>query len=213
MKLYSFFNSSTSYRVRIALALKGVSYEYQGVNIRIGEQETADYIHLNPAKGVPLLIDDDGFRLNQSLAIIEYLDACFPEPALLPKDIKLRAQVRAFAYGISCDIHPINNLRVLKYLKNQLGVTDQQKADWYKHWVAEGLSAAESILSAREKTPYCFGEQPSLADICLIPQIANAKRFGCDLSAYPRLMEVFEHSIKHPAFMQAQPEEQPDFIK
>lgn len=212
MKLYSFFNSSTSYRVRIALALKGIPYEYQGINIRIGEQESPDYIQLNPAKGVPLLIDNEGFCLNQSLAIIEYLESRFPEPALLPKDDKLKSQVRAFAYGISCDIHPLNNLRVLKYLKNKLGVTDKQKEDWYKHWVTEGLNAAEKTLSIREKTPYCFGEQPSLADICLIPQIANAKRFGCNLNAYPRLMEIFEYSIKHPAFMQARPEEQPDFI-
>ncbi|KGQ52976.1 Stringent starvation protein A [Gallibacterium anatis] len=213
MKLYSFFNSSTSYRVRIALALKGLQYEYQGVNIRIGEQSTTEYKKLNPSKGVPLFVDDDGFHLNQSLAIIEYLDTKYPNPALLPNDEKLKAQIRAFSYGISCDIHPINNLRILKYLTNQLHISDEQKTAWYKHWVAEGLTAAESTLNTRNKTPYCFGDTPSLADICLIPQIANAERFGCDLSPYPRLMEIYHLCIKHPAFTQAQPNQQPDFIK
>ncbi|OBW93261.1 maleylacetoacetate isomerase [Gallibacterium genomosp. 3] len=212
MKLYSFFNSSTSYRVRIALAIKGIKYEYKGVNIRIGEQSTSEYIELNPSKGVPVLVDDSGFYLNQSLAIIEYLDICYPTPALLPKDEKLKAKVRAFAYGIGCDIHPINNLRVLKYLTDKLNVTSEQKSDWYKHWVREGLMAAERALNQYPKTPYCFGNEPSLADICLVPQIANAERFGCDLSCYPRLMDVYAYCVKQPAFIEAQPDKQPDFI-
>lgn len=212
MDLYSFFNSSTSYRVRIALALKGLDYQYHGVNIRIGEQSHEDYIKLNPAKGVPFLIDtQNDFQINQSLAIIEYLDECFPEPKLLPDDPKLRAEVRAFAYGIACDMHPINNLRVLKYLQTELNVSNEQKNQWYQHWIAEGFQAAEQILAKRPATSFCFGETPTLADVCLVPQMANAERFGCDLSPYPRLNAIYQHARKQAAFIAAQPENQPDF--
>ncbi len=211
MKLYNFFNSSTSYRVRIALALKGIDYAYEGVNIRIGEQGAEDYLKLNPAKGVPLWVDGD-FVLNQSLAIIDYLDQQHPEPPLLPQDAQLQAQIRAFAYGIACDVHPINNLRVLKYLTDTLQVSPEQKNAWYQHWVAEGLQAAERTLSRRPQSPYCFGEEPTLADICLIPQLANAERFGCDLSPYPNLLRVYRHCLAHPAFIAAEPSRQPDFI-
>lgn len=212
MQLYSFFNSSTSYRVRIAMALKGLDYTYHGVNIRIGEQSHEHYRQLNPSKGVPLLIDDaHDCQLNQSLAIIEYLNEQFPEPPLLPENVSLRAQVRAFAYGIACDMHPINNLRVLKYLQTQLNVSDEQKTQWYQHWIAEGFQAAEQTLAQRESTPFCFGNEPTLADICLVPQMANAERFGCDLSPYPRLNAVYQHCLQHPAFIAAQPNQQPDF--
>lgn len=209
MKLYNFFNSSTSYRVRIALALKNIDYTYEGINIRIGEQTSAGYLKLSPAKGVPLLADGN-FRLNQSLAIIEYLDQQYPEPPLLPQDTQLQAQIRAFAYGIACDIHPINNLRVLKYLTEQLGVSAEQKTAWYQHWVAEGLTAAERALP-KEITAYCFGDTPSLADVCLVPQMANAERFGCDLSPYPRLHNIYQYCLQQPEFILAQPNRQPDF--
>lgn len=210
MKLYNFFNSSTSYRVRIAMALKGIDYTYEGINIRVGEQATESYLKISPAKNVPLLVDGD-FRLNQSLAIIEYLDQQYPEPPLLPQDTKLQAQIRAFSYGIACDIHPINNLRVLKYLTEQLNVTDEQKTAWYQHWVAEGLTAAERALP-QKNTPYCFGDTPSLADVCLVPQMANAERFGCDLNPYPRLLEIYRYCLNQPAFIAAQPSLQPDYI-
>lgn len=212
MQLYSFFNSSTSYRVRIALALKGVAYDYHGINIRIGEQSASDYVQLNPSKGVPFLVDDEqDFQLNQSLAILDYLDARFPNPPLLPENPKLRAQIRAFAYGIACDMHPINNLRVLKYLQTQLNVSDEQKMQWYQHWIAEGFQAAEQTLAQHEPTPFCFGNEPTLADICLVPQMANAERFGCDLTPYPRLNAVYQHCLQQAAFQAASPEKQPDF--
>ncbi|WP_274572083.1 maleylacetoacetate isomerase [Neisseria leonii] len=210
MKLYSFFNSSTSYRVRIALALKGIDYEYAGINIRIGEQASAGYRQLNPAKGVPVLVDGD-FVLNQSLAIIEYLDRQYPEPPLLPEEIRFQAEVRAFAYGIACDVHPLNNLRILKYLTETLSVSEAEKKTWYRHWVAEGLGSAEQVLSNRPASPYCFGGVPTLADVCLIPQMANAERFGCDLNLYPRLTAVYRHCMAQAAFMRAKPECQPDF--
>lgn len=211
MQLYSFFNSSTSYRVRIALALKGLNYDYHGVNIRIGEQNDEAFQSINPSKSVPVLIDGN-FSLNQSLAILEYLDEQYPQPALLPTDSQLKAQVRAFAYGIACDIHPVNNLRVLSYLTNNLHVSDNDKQAWYQHWISEGLSAAELMLKNHPSTAYCFGDAPSLADVCLVPQIANAERFGCDLHDYPRLMKIYQHCLKHPAFIAAHPSQQPDFI-
>lgn len=212
MKLYNFFNSSTSYRVRIALALKNLPYDYEGINIRIGEQADPAYLQLNPAKGVPLLVTDEGWLLNQSLAIIEYLDQSHPAPPLLPQDLAEAARVRAFAYGIACDIHPVNNLRVLKYLTDVLQASVEQKSAWYRHWVAEGLQAAEQTLSRRPQTPYCFGNEPTLADICLVPQMANAERFGCDLSPYPNLLRVYRHCLAQPAFIAAEPGRQPDFI-
>lgn len=211
MKLYSFFNSSTSYRVRIALAIKGIDYEYEGVNIRIGEQLAADYLKLNPSKGVPVLDNGNGLLINQSLAVIEYLEQKFPEPPLLPGNAEQQAKIRAFAYGIACDIHPLNNLRVLKYLTGKLNVSSEAKQAWYAHWVEEGLAAAEQTLVAMPSENCCFGSKPTLADVCLIPQIANAQRFDCDLSRYPRLMKVYEHCVVQPEFIAAQPDKQPDF--
>lgn len=211
MQLYSFFNSSTSYRVRIALALKGLDYDYKGINIRVGEQRADDYRALNPSKGVPLLVDDEGNRLSQSLAIIDYLDETHPEPRLLPVEPLARARVLELANAIACDIHPVNNLRILGYLKNELKVSEEQKNDWYRHWIAEGFGAVEALLERHGRGSYCFGEAPTLADCCLVPQVANAERMGCDLSAYPRMMAVYQHCQRQPAFQQAAPSRQPDF--
>lgn len=213
MTLYGFFNSSTSYRVRIALALKGIPYRYEGVNIRIGEQSSEKHQKLNPSKGVPVLVDEDGFTLNQSMAVLQYLEDCFPQTPLLPGDVKLKAQILAFCYGIACDIHPVNNLRILKYLSENLEIGEQEKKAWYAHWVDEGLSAAEKVLAARPQTDHCFGNKPTWADVCLIPQIANAERFGCELNKYPRLMKIYRYCIGQPAFIEAQPGKQPDFVE
>jgi len=211
MQLYSFFNSSTSYRVRIALALKDVHYTCHGVNIRVGEQRFADYAALNPSKSVPLLVDDNGTTLSQSMAIIDYLDARFPEPRLIPVEPRLRARVLEVANGIACDMHPLNNLRVLGYLKNELGVTDAQKDAWYGHWAREGFNALETLLQRYGDAPYCFGQTPTLADVCLVPQVANVLRMGFDMAAYPRVMAVYEHCQRQSAFEQAAPSAQPDF--
>lgn len=213
MKLYSFFNSSTSYRVRIALALKGLDYTYEGVNIRVQENRAADYVAtVNPSAAVPAL-DDKGFVLGQSLAILDYLDHKYPlSPRLIPTDLERRARVLEFAAVISCDIHPINNLRVLRYLQTELLVTEEQKTQWYNHWVHDGLAMAERLLEAHGSGAWCFGDEPTLADCCLVPQMANAERMGCDLSAFPRLLTVYHHALKNEAFQQAQPRVQPDFI-
>ena len=212
MLLYNFFNSSTSYRVRIALALKGLGYEHRGVNLRAGEQRSAEYRALNPAASVPLLVEDDGTAFSQSLAIIDYLDSRHPEPRLIPEDALARARVLEVANLIGCDIHPINNLRVLGYLQKHLGVTDEQKSAWYRHWVDEGLAAVEALLGRYGQGPYCFGETPTLADCCLVPQVANALRMGCELERFERVMAVYRHCQEQPAFQQAAPVNQPDYI-
>lgn len=212
MQLYSFFNSSTSYRVRIALALKGLDYDYHGINLRSGEQRSAEHRERSPVGGVPVLITDEGQQLTQSLAIIDYLDALQPQPRLLPAEPLARAWVLEVAHLIACDIHPINNLRVLGYLQKELGVDAAQKDAWYRHWVAEGLAALEVLLERQGSHPYCFGEQPTLADCCLVPQVANAERMGCDLSGYPKVMAIYRHCLAQPAFQAAAPSRQPDFI-
>jgi maleylacetoacetate isomerase len=211
MKLYSFFNSSTSYRVRIALALKGLSYDYVAVNLRGGEQGSEAYRELSPAAIVPVLVDDD-VRLTQSLAIIDYLDRRFPEPRLVPEEPLLRARVLEIAQTIACEIHPINNIRVLKYLSGPLGVSEDDKSSWYKHWVDEGLGAVESLLAALPAGRYCVGDMPTLADCCLVPQVANAMRMGCDLSRFERIRAIYDHCVGQPAFQEAAPSNQPDFI-
>jgi maleylacetoacetate isomerase len=211
MKLYSFFNSSTSFRVRIALALKGLPYEYIGVNLRSGEQGSEEYRALSPAAIVPTLIDGD-VKLTQSIAIIDYLDQRQPEPRLVPEDPVLRARVLEIAQTIACEIHPINNIRVLKYLTGKLGVSEEDKSAWYKHWVDEGLGAVERLLSKLPSSAYCLGDAPTLADCCLVPQVANAMRMGCDLSRFPRVLAVYEHCMKQPAFAKAAPQNQPDYV-
>ncbi|MFP6561324.1 maleylacetoacetate isomerase [Paraburkholderia sp. B3] len=214
MQLYSFFNSSTSYRVRIALNLKGVAYEYEGVNIRVGAHRDAQYVAgVNPSASVPAIVDGD-FHLGQSLAIIDWLDARYPEPRLIPAEPEARARVLELAYLIGCDIHPVNNLRILRYLQDELKVSAAQKNAWYRHWVDEGMAAVERLLERAAPThegPWCFGAQPTLADCCLVPQIANALRMGCELDAYPRSLAVYRHASAHPAFVAAEPQRQPDY--
>lgn len=212
VQLYSFFNSSASYRVRIALALKGLAYDTLPVNIRVGEHLAMDYLaNANPSASVPALIDGD-LKLGQSLAIIDYLDQMHPEPRLIPLDPTARARVLELATLISCDIHPVNNLRVLRYLETKLEVTPQQKSAWYRHWIAEGMAGVERLLERSNTGPWCCGAQPTLADVCLVPQIANALRMDCDLGSYKRSLAVYEHASKHPAFDAAKPQRQPDYI-
>ncbi len=214
MQLYNFFNSSSSYRVRIALALKGLDYQHQGVNIRVGEEASDSNLRLNPSKGVPVLITDDGQALSQSLAIIDYLDSNYPDPLLVPATGSDRYRVLELANGIASDMHPVNNLRILGYLKKELGVSDTQKSDWYKHWISEGFGAVETLLSrhGHGHGDYCFGQAPTLADVCLVPQVANALRFGCDLAGFPRLMAIHAHCLEQSAFQRSAPTEQPDYV-
>jgi len=212
VQLHSFFNSSTSYRVRIALGLKGLEYATLPVNIRIGEHRAPAYVEdVNPSASVPVLVDGE-FSLGQSLAIIDYLDQKYAEPRLIPLESHMRARVLEFATAISCDIHPINNLRVLRYLETELEVTPQQKSAWYRHWIAEGLESVERLLERADGGPWCFGSKPTLADVCLVPQIANALRMGCDLTAFERCLAVYKHALQHQAFDAAQPHNQPDYI-
>lgn len=212
MQLYNFFNSSTSYRVRIALALKGINYQHHGVNIRIGEQSSADHLKLNPSKGVPVLITDTGEKLTQSMAILDYVEQAYPTTPLLPTDALARARVLEIANLIACDMHPVNNLRILDYLTQQLDASEDEKTQWYKHWIQEGFVALESLLNEYGYGPYCFGERPTLADCCLVPQVANALRFGCDLSAFTQVLTVYEYCQQQPEFKTAAPNQQPDFI-
>ena len=211
MQLYSFFNSSTSYRVRIAINLKGVAHDIIGVDIRTGAHRDRSFVDGGAANaGVPQLVDGD-MTLGQSLAIIDWLDARHPEPRLVPADPLARARVLELAYLIACDIHPVNNLKVLKYLTGELGVTAEAKDRWYAHWIAEGMAGVERLLERHGSGPFCFGDAPTLADCCLIPQIANALRTGCDTAPYPHAMAVYNHAIAQPAFTTAMPANQPDF--
>lgn len=209
MKLYNYFRSSASFRVRIALNLKGLAYDYVPVHLAKGEQKQPEFAALTAEGLVPLLELDDGQRLTQSMAIIEYLDETHPQPALLPADAAGRARVRALSQIVACEIHPLNNLRVLKYLVNDLKASDDAKNDWYKHWVRLGLQSYEARLAERPGT-YSHGDAPTLADCCLVPQIFNAQRFDCDLSGLPRTMAVFDACMQLNAFQKAQPSACPD---
>ena len=212
MKLYSYFRSSASFRVRIALALKGLDYEYASVHLLEGggQQFAPGFMAMNPAALVPVL-DDDGSILTQSLAIIEYLDETRPQPPLLPGDPAGRARVRAIALAIACEIHPLNNTRVLGYLSNTLGVTEVQRNAWYRHWVETGLAAVEAMLARDPRTgACCHGNAPTLADLCLIPQIFNAQRFGARLDHVPTVMRIHQHCLSLPAFSESVPALQPD---
>ncbi len=209
MKLYNYFRSSASFRVRIALQLKGLPYEYVPVHLAKGEHKQPEFASLSPEGLVPLLEIDDGLRLTQSMAIIEYLDEAHPQPALLPGDAAARARVRALAQIVACEIHPLNNLRVLKYLVHELKTEEAAKNAWYQHWVALGLQAYEARL-VEMPGAFSHGDSPTLADCCLVPQIFNAQRFDCDLSPYPRTMAVFNACMQLPAFQQAQPSACPD---
>jgi maleylpyruvate isomerase len=209
MKLFDYFRSSAAFRVRIALNLKGLAPERAFVHLRKGEQRSADYLALNPQGLVPTLIDGDA-RLTQSLAIIEYLDEKYPEPPLLPKDPAERAAARAVALAIACDIHPIDNLRVLQYLERELQIDTRSRDRWYAHWITLGFDALEPQLTARAGGRYCVGDTPTLADICLVPQVANALRGKVPLEAYPRIRAINDACLAHPAFAAAQPSKQPD---
>ena len=207
MKLYTYFRSSASFRVRIALNLKGLAYEPVFVHLAKGEHRQPPYAAVNAQGLVPTLELDDGTRLTQSLAIMEWLDEKQPQPALLPKDPLARARVRAISDLIACEIHPLNTLRVLQHLKRALNQTQEQIDTWYRHWIADGLQKVEAEMTGSR---FCYGDSPTMADCCLVPQIFNAKRYNSDLAPYPKTMRVFDHCMKLEAFDRAQPSKQPD---
>ena len=208
MQLYNYFRSSASYRVRIALALKGLDYDYKAVHLAKNEQLQESYAAVSAARLVPILRDGE-HALTQSLAIIEYLEETHPQPPLLPATAAERARVRALALDIACEIHPLNNLRVLRYLVRDMKVSEDDKNRWYKHWVESGLEVVERQLAARPST-YCHGEQPTLADCVLVPQVFNARRFECRLDHVPQVMRVFDACMKLDAFERTRPEACPD---
>jgi maleylacetoacetate isomerase len=209
MRLFTFYRSSAAFRVRIALNLKGLSYEPQFVHLAKGEHRQPGYGTLNPQRLVPALAEDDGPLLTQSLAIIEYLEEKHPQPALLPQGARDRARVRSLALLIACEIHPLNNLRTLTYLRKALGQNEEQVATWYRHWIADGLAKLEAEF-ATGPTRFCHGDAPTIADCCLVPQIFNARRYDCDLAPYPAVMRVFGECMQLDAFQRAQPSRQPD---
>jgi maleylacetoacetate isomerase len=208
MELYNYFRSSASYRVRIALALKGLAFDYKAVHIAKNEQFAESYAAVSAARLVPLLRDGEKV-ITQSLAIIEYLDETHPQPPLLPADAAGRARVRALALDIACEIHPLNNLRVLRYLVQSLKVSEEDKDRWYRHWVETGLEAVERQLAA-QPARYCHGDSPTLADCVLVPQIFNAQRFHCRTEHVPQVMRVFESCMRLDAFEKTRPEVCPD---
>ena len=210
MKLYSYFRSSASFRVRIALALKGLSYDYVSVHLGSGQQFQDDFTAVSADALVPVL-EIEGMRLTQSMAIIEYLDQQYPQPALLPSDAAGKWRVRALSQSIACEIHPLNNLRVLKYLTGTLKLDEDTKNIWYHHWVRSGLEAFEKQLHQAATGIFCHGDQVSMADCVLVPQIFNAKRFKVDLNGLARTMQIFDACMALPAFSQAQPSACPDF--
>ena len=209
MKLYTYFRSSAAFRVRIALNLKGLPYEPVFVHLAKGEHRAAAYAKVNPQALLPTLELDDGTRLTQSLAIIEYLDEKHPAKPLIPKDMLGKARVRSLSYLIASEIHPLNNLRTLQHLKRALGQNEDQINTWYRHWIADGLAKLEAELSAG-RGKFCHGGTPTMADCCLVPQIFNAKRYQSDLAPYPNTMRVFETCMQLEAFDRAQPSKQPD---
>lgn len=215
IKLFSYWRSSAAFRVRIALNLKNLSHEVIPVNLikQGGEQHLPSFTAKNPQDLVPVL-EHGSDILRQSLAIIEYLEETYPAPALLPHDVQERAWVRALSMDIACDIHPLNNLRVMKYLHKQLQLSDEQKSSWTKHWLELGLTGVEKTLSSKPRLgKFCLGDTPGMADVCLIPQIMNAKASDCDLSPYPEIQKVFDACMKLPAFIEASWESQIDYPK
>jgi len=210
MKLFGYFRSSAAYRVRIALNVKEIEAEHEYVHLAKGLHSMPDYLTVNPQGLVPALVDD-GHVLVQSLAIIEYLDECHPAPPLLPSGPIERARVRALSQVVACEIHPINNLRVLNYLTGDFGRTGDERTRWYRHWIAEGFRGLEELLVHHPGTGrYCHGDTVTMADLCLVPQVFNARRFNCDLSAYPTLVAIADRLNEIPAFAAAAPERQPD---
>lgn len=210
MKLYNFFRSSAAYRVRIALALKGIGYDSVTVQLPKGEQYSAEFGAVNPQNLVPVL-EESGNLLYQSLAIIQYIDETHPEPPLQPRDALGRARVRSLALLVACEMHPLNNPRVLNYLTGKLGVSEEAKLEWYRHWVNVGFTALEKRLADDAQTGrFCHGDTPGLADCALVPQVANAKRFSCDLGSFPTIVRINDECLKLAAFQKAAPENQPD---
>jgi maleylacetoacetate isomerase len=211
MKLFDYFRSSAAYRVRIALNLKGLAPQRSFVPLRKGAQRAEDYLALNPQGLVPALTPDEGDVITQSLAIIEWLEETHPRPPLLPAAANERARVRSLALSIACDIHPLNNLRVLNYLTGTLGVDEAQRDGWTKYWIDLGFEALERRLAAERATGrFCHGDAPTLADVCLVPQVANARRFAVDLAPYPTLLRIDAECANLPAFADAAPARQPD---
>jgi maleylpyruvate isomerase len=208
MILHGYFRSSAAWRIRIVLALKGIEAEQVSHHLRLGEQRSERFLALNPQGLVPALETDDGTVLTQSLAIIEYLDAIQPQPPIVPADPVKAARVRAFALAIACDIHPLQNLRVLKKVSALAG-DDKAGARWAGEVIADGLAALE-IMAAKEPGPFCFGDAPTLADVCLVPQLGNARRFGVDVDAFPRLLAAEAACLALDAFASAAPDKQPD---
>ena len=210
MELYSYFRSSASYRVRIALGLKGLPYDYRPIHLVKGEQVQAPFSDLSATRLVPLLKDGDAL-ISQSLAIIEYLEETYPEPPLLPADALGRSRVRAIALDIACEIHPLNNLRVLRYLVDEMKVSEDEKMRWLRHWVEDGLATVERQLAGNPATGrFCHGDAPTLADAVLVPQIFNAQRFSCRLDHVPEVMRIFGECSALPAFANAHPAACPD---
>jgi maleylpyruvate isomerase len=211
MILYTYFRSSAAFRVRIALNLKNLSVEQRAIHLLKKENRQPDFKAINPQGLVPYFVNG-AVKLSQSLAIIEYLNECYPDPPLLPSDEYERAQTRAIALLIACDIHPLNNTRVLDYLGEELGADEERRKTWYRHWIVEGFTALEQILAERSTRggAYCIGDQPTLADICLVPQVFNAQRFKVDLGSFPHIARIHETCMKLPAFDAAQPLKQPD---
>ena len=207
MKLYTYWRSTTSYRVRIALNLKGIAVTAIPVNLVAGEQNTTDYVTLNPGQGVPTLVLDDGTVLTQSMAILDWLEEAHPDPALLPREPITRAKVRAAALTIAADIHPVNNLRVISKLK-LMGHTQDEAITWMNGWMTRGFIAFSRLIA--QDGPFCFGDPPGLADLCLVPQLYNAHRWGCDLKPFARLTEIEARCLALPAFDAARPENQSD---
>jgi len=213
MKIYGYWRSSAAYRLRIALALKNLSYEYAAINLAAGAHNEAQWGAINPQNLVPVL-EQDGDRLYQSLAIIEYLEEMHPQPPLLPRTPLERARVRSLALIVACEIHPLNNPRVLNYLTGKVGTSEEQKLAWYSHWVSAGFTALEKRLATERGTgAYCHGDAPGLADVCLVPQVANAVRFKVDLEPFPLIRRINATCLEHEAFRQAAPQNQPDAVK
>jgi maleylpyruvate isomerase len=209
--LHNYFRSSTSYRVRIALAMKGIDYDYVAHHLRHGENRRPEYLALNPQGLVPALVWEDGTIITQSLAIMEFLDEMAPEPPLLPADPHGRARVRMISQMIGCDIHPVNNLRILNALRSRYGADDAEIADWFRHWVNETFEPLEKILGESPQTGrFCHGDEPGMADICLVAQVANNTRFNVDMSAYPVIGRIRDACMELPAFVEAAPARQPD---
>jgi maleylacetoacetate isomerase/maleylpyruvate isomerase len=208
MKLYEGVRSSASFRVRIALNLKGLPYESQVIDLRAGEHRQPEYARINPQQAVPALADR-GRTLAQSMAIVEYLEELHPQPPLLPGTAAERARVRSMAQLVACEIHPLNNTRVLGYLERELRLSEQARDRWYGHWVREGFRALEPTLSERETGEFCHGDAPTVADVFLVPQVVNAQRFKVDLADFPRVLRIFDRCMKVPAFERAHPANHP----